>query len=73
VGSPSLCGNSISGQDAVAHLIELHQLAKGQVRMTLTIDVMHNDEWTERAVAGWESELGKLEALLHSRTEDGHA
>lgn len=41
--------------------------------MTLTIDVMHNDEWTERAVAGWESELGKLEALLHSRTEDGHA
>jgi uncharacterized protein YndB with AHSA1/START domain len=57
----------------VAHLVELQQLAKGQVRMTLTIGVMHNEEWTERAVAGWESELVKLEALLRSRTESSHA
>lgn len=57
----------------VVHVIELQQLAKGQVRMTLTIDVMHDDAWTERAVAGWESELGKLEALLQSRTDNGHA
>jgi hypothetical protein len=32
--------------------------------MVLTLDPMHNDEWTSRAVAGWESELGKLEAIL---------
>lgn len=48
----------------VVHLVELHQLAKGEVRMVLTIEAMHDDEWTERAVAGWESELGKLEAQL---------
>lgn len=48
----------------VAHLVELHSSARGEVRMVLTIDAMHDDEWTERAAAGWESELGKLGALL---------
>ncbi len=51
----------------IAHLVEMQQLAKGRVRMTLTIDPMHNEEWTARAVAGWESELGKLETILRSR------
>jgi uncharacterized protein YndB with AHSA1/START domain len=55
----------------VGHLVELHAAGKGQVRMVLTIDAMHNDEWTARAVSGWESELGKLEAVLSSRIEDG--
>ena len=27
------------------------------VRMVLTFDAMHSDEWTERATTGWESEL----------------
>jgi hypothetical protein len=27
--------------------------------MALTIDAMHDEEWTRRAVAGWEMELGK--------------
>src|SRR5262245_65671394 len=35
-----------------------------RVRMTLTVDVMHSDEWTDRAVAGWTNELGKLERIL---------
>jgi uncharacterized protein YndB with AHSA1/START domain len=52
----------------VAHSVDLQQLPKGQVRMTLRIDAMHDDEWTERTVAGFESQLGKLEALLQSQS-----
>ena len=48
----------------VMHVIELDQIAGGNVRLTLTIDVMHDDEWTGRAVAGWEEELGKLATAL---------
>jgi uncharacterized protein YndB with AHSA1/START domain len=53
----------------VAHVVELHQ-AGDQVRMVLTIDAMHNDEWTDRAVMGWKSEIGKLDALLAARRGD---
>ena len=50
----------------VATLVELHATADG-VRMVLTIDAMHDDEWTKRAVMGWEGELGKLGALIDAR------
>ena len=40
-------------------LVELHETING-VRVVLTIDRMHDEVWTQRAVAGWESELGKL-------------
>ena len=46
-----------------ATLVELEQTADG-VRLTLTIDAMHDEEWTQRAVMGWESELGKLAQAL---------
>src|SRR5262245_60375151 len=36
----------------VAMLVELHETARG-VRMVLTIDRMHDEVWTERAIAGW--------------------
>jgi len=49
----------------VLHVVELHPLA-GKVRMVLTIDAMHDDEWTKRAVMGWEEELGKLAKVLAS-------
>ena len=49
----------------VATVVELHETADG-VRMVLTFDAMHSDEWTERATMGWESELGKLAARLDS-------
>jgi uncharacterized protein YndB with AHSA1/START domain len=50
----------------VEHIVELE--ADGpNVRMVLTIEAMHNDEWTERAVMGWQSELGKLDALMARR------
>jgi uncharacterized protein YndB with AHSA1/START domain len=39
----------------------------GRTSLTLTIDPMHDEEWTRRATMGWESELGKLEALLAAR------
>ena len=47
----------------VATLIELEPTADG-VRMVLTFDAMHAEEWTKLAVMGWEMELGKLERLL---------
>ncbi len=47
----------------VAHLVELHPTAQG-VRMVLTIDAMHDEEWTQRAVMGWEMELSKLARVL---------
>jgi uncharacterized protein YndB with AHSA1/START domain len=37
------------------------------VRMTLTLDAMHDETWTQRAVMGWESELAKLARLLERR------
>jgi uncharacterized protein YndB with AHSA1/START domain len=50
----------------VAMLVELHETA-GDVRMVLTIDRMHDDVWTERAIAGWEMELDKLAKVLETR------
>jgi uncharacterized protein YndB with AHSA1/START domain len=53
----------------VATVVELFPTPEG-VRMTLTFDAMHSDEWTERAVMGWESELGKLETVVGNRVGD---
>ena len=50
----------------VATVVELHESNEG-VRMVLTFDAMHNDEWTKLATMGWESELGKLAAVLEPR------
>ena len=38
----------------------------GHVRMVLTLDPMHSDEWTQRAVMGMESQLGKLARIIAS-------
>lgn len=47
----------------IAHAIELHPKGQG-VRLVLTFDAMHDEEWTQRAVMGWENELGKLEEII---------
>ena len=47
----------------VAVVVELHPTAEG-VRMVLTFDAMHDEPWTQRAVMGWQSELGKLAKVL---------
>jgi uncharacterized protein YndB with AHSA1/START domain len=56
----------------VATVVELHKTSGG-VRMVLTFDAMHNDEWTQRATMGWESESGKRTALLAGRLAEGRA
>jgi uncharacterized protein YndB with AHSA1/START domain len=48
---------------SVMHLIELTPLGDS-VRMVLTFDAMHDEEWTKRATMGWEMELGKLAKAL---------
>lgn len=47
----------------VETVVELHPTAKG-VRLELTFEAMHDEMWTQRAVAGWEMELRKLEKAL---------
>jgi uncharacterized protein YndB with AHSA1/START domain len=38
-----------------------------QVRMILTLDAMHDEQWTRNMVMGWESETAKLAKILASR------
>jgi uncharacterized protein YndB with AHSA1/START domain len=47
----------------VETVVELSQHQQ-QVKMVVTFDALHDEEWTQRATMGWESELGKLERLL---------
>jgi uncharacterized protein YndB with AHSA1/START domain len=50
----------------VTHTVEL--FPQGDiVRMVLTFDAMHADEWTERATAGWQQEFGKLGRALAAK------
>jgi len=50
----------------VATVVELTPAAGG-VKLAITFDAMHDDVWTERARAGHESQLRKLDALLAVR------
>lgn len=43
------------------------EVADNGVRLVLTLDPMHSEEWTQRAVMGWEMELGKLAQALEAR------
>lgn len=54
------------GPYSVSTVVELHPTAGG-VKMVLRLDPMHDEEWTKRAVMGWESELGKLAKVLEGR------
>jgi len=57
----------VSGVDPylVSTTVELGATADG-VQMTVTFDAMHDNSWTERAKAGHESELTKLDKILGS-------
>jgi len=50
----------------ILHVVEL-QPAGRSVRMVLTFDAMHDEEWTQRARMGWENELDKLAKTVQSR------
>jgi len=43
--------------------VEFDTIPQG-VRLVLTLDAMHNKQWTKMAVMGWEQELGKLAKVL---------
>jgi uncharacterized protein YndB with AHSA1/START domain len=47
-------------------VIELLSTAEG-VRLVLTQEAMHDEHWTQMAVMGWESELGKLARILEKK------
>jgi len=49
----------------VATVVELKATADG-VKLIITFDAMHDEVWTERARAGHESQMRKLDALLAS-------
>jgi uncharacterized protein YndB with AHSA1/START domain len=50
----------------VATVIELNPTAQG-VQMVLHFDAMHDEQWTQRAAAGHESELEKLSRVIDAR------
>jgi uncharacterized protein YndB with AHSA1/START domain len=47
-------------------VIELSEVEEG-VRMVLSFDAMHDERWTQLAVMGRESELGRLAEILEAR------
>jgi uncharacterized protein YndB with AHSA1/START domain len=47
----------------VATLVEFHPIGQS-VHMVLTFDAMHDEEWTQRAVMGHESQLEKLQKVI---------
>ena len=50
----------------IATVVALSVVRQG-VRMVLTFDAMHDARWTEMAVKGWESQLGKAERHFAAR------
>ena len=56
----------------IATTVELHPSALG-VRMVLTFDAMHSEEWTQRAVMGWEMELDKLARVIKASALGGRS
>jgi uncharacterized protein YndB with AHSA1/START domain len=50
----------------VAIEVDIEATERG-VRMALTIEAMHDEEWTDRAVKGWENELDTLAQLIAAR------
>jgi uncharacterized protein YndB with AHSA1/START domain len=40
--------------------------SRAGTKMVVTVDAMHDEQWTQRASMGWESQLGRLERALES-------
>jgi len=56
----------------VTTVVELKAADEG-VKLVITFDAMHDDVWSERARAGHESQLRKLDAVLAGRDKGRHA
>lgn len=52
---------------SVLTTVELEDTPRGTL-LSLTLDAMHEDTWTQRAVEGWKQELGKLDAVMQRRS-----
>jgi uncharacterized protein YndB with AHSA1/START domain len=52
----------------VATVVEFHA-ERNRVQMLVHLDAMHSDEWTQRAVGGWESQLSKVDKLFRRLEE----
>ena len=50
----------------VATVVDFQASEQG-VKMVITMDAMHDEPWTERAVMGMESQLGKLAKVFETR------
>ena len=50
--------------------VEFDTVPEG-VRMILTLDAMHDEQWTRLAIMGWESELDKLAKRLRPVSAEG--
>lgn len=53
----------------VATVVELKATADG-VKLIITFDAMHDDVWNQRARAGYESQVRKLDALLAAQGKE---
>lgn len=53
----------------VATVVKFEAVDDG-ARLVITVDAMHDDLWTERARAGHESQMRKLDALLATRGKE---
>jgi uncharacterized protein YndB with AHSA1/START domain len=51
-------------------VVDLNPVDDG-VRAVMTVDAMHDDEWTQRLVMGRENELDNLARLIENRREGG--
>ena len=51
----------------VATLVEFQPKGR-EVRMVLTFDAMHDEEWTQRSVAGFESQIAKLDEIFRRKS-----
>jgi uncharacterized protein YndB with AHSA1/START domain len=56
----------------VATVVELKATGDG-VKLIITFDAMHDDVWTERARAGHESQMRKLDALFAAQGKARHS
>ena len=47
----------------VATVVEFYA-ERNRVQMVVHLDAMHSDEWMQRAISGWESQLSKVDKLF---------
>lgn len=48
--------------------LELTEEGRDRVRVSLQLDAMHNEFYTQMATQGWEAELGKLDEAMQKRS-----